>query len=651
MKKLVLIAFLASGLYSFGQTVWINEIHYDNSGADLNEGFEIAAPAGTDLSCYDVILYNGGTNNSYATINLSGIVPDNGCGIGTVWFSYAGIQNGGPDGIALYNTCTSTLIQFLSYEGSFTAGNGPAAGQTSTDIGVSESGSTLSTQSLQLSGGPGTDYTDFTWQTAGASTNGSTNTGQDFCTACTGPDPEPTNEVSGVANNCVTCGGFSLDWTLGAGTDSVIVVVSDTPITNPPTDGVNYAPGEFTGGDDMVMYNGSGTSTTIGGLNPSTTYYYAIYSYNGQQLDCEENYLVGGITGTVTTGANCSYIQSINYNACTTGSEGTDEIIVVNIANDVNIDDIVLGLPNTTWCNSGCGANTLVNNAAFINSLNTMAGCTIFQYCDPVPAGSTLMIFTGNPPSTVLDYSGNCGGVPPPYCAVFLDNSSTTGNFSNSSGPKTTTIDFGCGDSSSVAYDPTTYSNVDGATADYDASGNVTYNTNVDCIYPLALNLRSFYGYQEENMNRLQWTSSFDFSASYFEVRKSINGVIWETIGTVEANRESGSNFSYSFDDLYPFEGISYYRLATFDMDGVYQLSDIISVDRSSISTYYTNNLITVGFTALPNKTYTLNIYDLSGALIRTEVAYPGMQIPWNRDGFFILEIPELGLKTKLITQ
>ena len=37
----LLVTILISGL-SFGQTVFINEIHYDNVGADTNEGVEIA---------------------------------------------------------------------------------------------------------------------------------------------------------------------------------------------------------------------------------------------------------------------------------------------------------------------------------------------------------------------------------------------------------------------------------------------------------------------------------------------------------------------------------------------------------------------------------------------------------------------------------
>ena len=39
--------------------VFINEIHYDNTGADVGEGVEIAGPAGTNLACFRIYLYNG----------------------------------------------------------------------------------------------------------------------------------------------------------------------------------------------------------------------------------------------------------------------------------------------------------------------------------------------------------------------------------------------------------------------------------------------------------------------------------------------------------------------------------------------------------------------------------------------------------------
>ena len=80
--------------------VWINEFHYDNAGGDVAEGVEIAGEAGTDLSGYSIVLYNGSSSSgaSYKTEDLSGVIPDEGAGSGARSGSQfpCGIQNGGP---------------------------------------------------------------------------------------------------------------------------------------------------------------------------------------------------------------------------------------------------------------------------------------------------------------------------------------------------------------------------------------------------------------------------------------------------------------------------------------------------------------------------------------------------------------------------
>ena len=56
--------------------VFINEIHYDNDSTDANEAIEIAGPAGTDLSGWTLVLYNGANRQSYNVRALSGVIPD-----------------------------------------------------------------------------------------------------------------------------------------------------------------------------------------------------------------------------------------------------------------------------------------------------------------------------------------------------------------------------------------------------------------------------------------------------------------------------------------------------------------------------------------------------------------------------------------------
>jgi len=176
---LVLVLAVTNGfVQSVAASVFVNEIHYDNDGGDVNEGIEVAGPAGQDLSGWSMLLYNGNDGASYNTFNLSGTIPDQQNGFGTLFFYTPGIQNG-PDGMALVDKGDSVL-QFLSYEGPFLATEGPASGLTSTDIGVSEGAGTLVGYSLQLFGN-GKEYEDFSWTTDPIlQTRGGTNTGQAF---------------------------------------------------------------------------------------------------------------------------------------------------------------------------------------------------------------------------------------------------------------------------------------------------------------------------------------------------------------------------------------------------------------------------------------------------------------------------------------
>jgi hypothetical protein len=158
--------------------VWINEIHYDNEGVNTEEGVEISGQAGTDLSGWRLVFYDGATGAIYDYLSLTGIIPDQQNGFGTIWFPNAGIQNGFFDGIVLENP-SSEAIQFISYEGVMYAIHGSVAGQNSIDIGVSEHPPAPVGYSLQLSG-TGYHYADFSWTGPIGHTRGSTNTGQTF---------------------------------------------------------------------------------------------------------------------------------------------------------------------------------------------------------------------------------------------------------------------------------------------------------------------------------------------------------------------------------------------------------------------------------------------------------------------------------------
>ena len=178
--------------------VWINEIHYDNAGADTGEAIEVAGVAGVDLTGWQVVYYNGNGGAPYTPATLlAGVIDDEGSGYGALSFVRAGIQNGDPDGLALLDA-DGKVVEFLSYEGTFKAVGGPADGLDSTDIGVSETGNEPAGQSLQRVG-DGTTAGDFAFAAPSADSFGAVNAGQTFDGAVSPPPPPPPAEPTLVS--------------------------------------------------------------------------------------------------------------------------------------------------------------------------------------------------------------------------------------------------------------------------------------------------------------------------------------------------------------------------------------------------------------------------------------------------------------------
>ena len=207
MKRFYLpIIFLVSSITTFSQNAWINEFHYDNVSTDTLEFIEIVLqnPGSYTLSDFTITLYNGNNGSGYNTQTLDQYtfsqVDPNDNSFSYYYFIYPvnGIQNGSPDGICL--DYQGSVILFISYEGTFTAADGPANGLLSTDIGVSETTSTPVGSSVGLNGN-GTQYSEFTWTNFdGTATIGSPNGSQIL--------PVELSSFSATANN----NSVTLNW-------------------------------------------------------------------------------------------------------------------------------------------------------------------------------------------------------------------------------------------------------------------------------------------------------------------------------------------------------------------------------------------------------------------------------------------------------
>ncbi len=320
----------ASRVAAIGLPVFINEIHYDNAGADTGEFVEIAGPAGTDLGGWSIVLYNGNGGAPYRTDGLSGtIANEGGSGFGAMAISYPvdGIQNGSPDGIALVNA-SAQVVQFLSYEGTMTAVGGPAGGTTSVDIPVIEDGTAAAGLSIGLTG-TGLTHSDFAWTTGLNDSPGLINAGQTFGTpvdtAPTVTDTTPANGATGIEpgsdltvefSEAVTVSASSFDVTC-SNSGSHTVAVSGGPMTYGLDPTTNFVAGEsctltvvaanVTDQDtndppDAMGANFVATFSIATGGGPGAPVFINEIHYDNAGTDAGEAIEVAGPAGTDLTG-------------------------------------------------------------------------------------------------------------------------------------------------------------------------------------------------------------------------------------------------------------------------------------------------------------------------------------------------------------
>ncbi len=185
-------------------TPFISEIHYDNVSTDVDEFVEVQLPPGTSTAGLSVVLYNGNGGASYGTLSLPLVTaPADAPAVAVVAGPSTGIQNGDPDGLALVQN--GVVLEFFSYEGTFTAVGGPAGGQPSTDMGVRAAGTETAGLSLQRTYDAATDK--LIWAGPAAHSKGILNG------AGTTPEPEPetglcdtpvTHEIGAVQGSGAT---------------------------------------------------------------------------------------------------------------------------------------------------------------------------------------------------------------------------------------------------------------------------------------------------------------------------------------------------------------------------------------------------------------------------------------------------------------
>jgi hypothetical protein len=139
---------------------------------------------------------------------------------------------------------------------------------------------------------------------------------------------------------------------------------------------------------------------------------------------------------------------------------------------------------------------------------------------------------------------------------------------------------------------------------------------------PLPVELISFEAVAVDNAVKLDWITASETNNDFFTIERSLNGVEFTSISTVDGSGNSSSAHSYTAYDKTPSNGINYYRLKQTDFDGKESWSDIKSVSfkKAGLVSIYPNpvigteiNLYTSDDSEVVSE---INFYDIAGKLV-----------------------------------
>jgi Subtilase family/Secretion system C-terminal sorting domain len=146
-------------------------------------------------------------------------------------------------------------------------------------------------------------------------------------------------------------------------------------------------------------------------------------------------------------------------------------------------------------------------------------------------------------------------------------------------------------------------------------------NGGINANEPLPLRLISFEAIKENKNVKLNWQTTNEINSSSFLVERSVDGIVFNNIGTVVATSLPGIN-NYSFVDVLPLPTSNFYRLKLIDANGKFAYSPIrkINFNNNSADINIYPNPVNNGVSYIVTKDSCTKaiLYDATGKLIKT---------------------------------
>lgn len=120
-----------------------------------------------------------------------------------------------------------------------------------------------------------------------------------------------------------------------------------------------------------------------------------------------------------------------------------------------------------------------------------------------------------------------------------------------------------------------------------------TIDNSMGCV-PFPVNLLSFKGEKNGNINALEWKTATELNNAGFELQRSADGNTFSAVTFIASkaiNGNSTSVLTYQFDDIKPINGNNYYRLKQIDKDGKATYSNVVLIRGNRMNQLVVSNL------------------------------------------------------------
>ncbi|AXY77951.1 T9SS C-terminal target domain-containing protein [Paraflavitalea soli] len=380
---------------------------------------------------------------------------------------------------------------------------------------------------------------------------------------------QPTVQAKTVLFSSIASNSINVNWTNGNGASRMVIARKGAPVSITPQDLQMYSnnasfgtPSTLVGPEHYCVFKGTASNVTVTNLTPGTTYYFAVFEYNGFSGPVHNTSLTA-VNSATTLGPPTAPASTITFSNAGVGtaltlswSNGSGQKRLVLVKEGTAVD--ALPADNVSYsANTFFGSGDQLGNGNYAVHSGTGDNVTITNL---LPGKSYHV--------AVFEYNQFATG------PLYLVNNPARASFNG---------------------------------------------------FMLPVKLLSFSGTITSDKAVLTWETSAEINSKQFNIERSADGSQYTTIGSVAASGNSDLVKTYTFEDRNAL-AVGYYRLRMVDADGRSELSKVIKLENRSsgqvsLHVYPTrvSTSVNVSVNSSQQERISIQVLDMNGRLVKRE--------------------------------